>query len=63
MLSWVEHEKFYNLGARYKNSKCSKNHKTLVRIANRADPDPTASSEAVWSGSALFLYAFFLADD
>ena len=24
-------------------------HKTLVRIANREDPDQTASSEAVWS--------------
>ena len=29
----------------------------LVRIANREDPDQTASSEAVWSGSALFVYA------
>ena len=26
----------------------------LVRIANREDPDQTASSEAVWSESALF---------
>ena len=26
----------------------------LVRIANREDPDQTASSEAVWSGSAPF---------
>ena len=29
-------------------------HKMLVRIANSEDPDQTASSEAVWSGSALF---------
>ena len=29
----------------------------LVRKANREDPDQTASSEAVWSGSALFAYA------
>ena len=31
------------------------NHKMVVRIANREDPDQTASSEAVWSGSALFV--------
>ena len=30
-------------------------HKMLVRIANREDPDQTASSEAVWFGSALFV--------
>ena len=30
-------------------------HKMLVTIANREDPDQTASSEAVWSGSALFV--------
>ena len=30
-------------------------HKMLVRIANREDPDQTASSEAVWYGSALFV--------
>ena len=30
-------------------------HKLLVRIANSEDPDQTASSEAVWSGSALFV--------
>ena len=30
-------------------------HKMLVRIANREDPDQTASSEAVWSWSALFV--------
>ena len=29
--------------------------KMLVRIANSADPDQTASWEAVWSGSALFV--------
>ena len=28
----------------------------LVRIANREDPDQTASLEAVRSGSALFIY-------
>ena len=28
-------------------------HKMLVRIANREEPDQTASSEAVWSGSVL----------
>ena len=35
--------------------------KKLVRIANREDPDQTASSETVWSGSAaaLFVKAFF----
>ena len=27
----------------------------LVRIANRKDPDQKTSSEAVWSGSALFV--------
>ena len=30
----------------------------IVRIANREDPDQTASSEAVWSGSALFVMVF-----
>ena len=30
-------------------------HKMLVGIANRVDPDQTASSEAVLSGSALFV--------
>ena len=30
------------------------------KIANREDPDQTASLEAVWSGSALFGLAFFL---
>ena len=29
-------------------------HKTNVRIENREGPNQTASSEAVWSGSALF---------
>ena len=32
--------------------------KMLARKANREDPDQTASEEAVWSGSALFVYAF-----
>ena len=32
----------------------------VVWIANREDPDQTASSEAVWSGSALFVYAFMM---
>ena len=27
----------------------------LIRIANRTDPDQTASEEAVWSGSVLFV--------
>ena len=36
-------------------------YKMLVRIANREDPDQTASSETVWSGSALFVYAFLAA--
>ena len=33
-------------------------HKMLVRIANWEDPDQTASAEAVWSRSALFVSAF-----
>ena len=33
-------------------------HKMVVTIANREDPDQTASEEAVWSGSALFVKAF-----
>ena len=28
-------------------------HDNLVNLANREDPDQTASSEAVWSGSVL----------
>ena len=36
-------------------------HKILVRIANREDPDKTASSEAVWSGSKLFAQAIWQA--
>ena len=28
-------------------------------IANKQDPDQTASSEAVWSESALFVYSLF----
>ena len=31
------------------------NHKMLIIKANREDPDQTASSEAVWSGCALFV--------
>ena len=31
----------------------------LVRIAHREDPDQTASSEAVWFGSALFCLGLF----
>ena len=34
--------------------------KKLVRIANREDPDQTASEEAVWSGSALFVMPFLV---
>ena len=30
-------------------------HKMVILIANRKDPEQTASSEAVWSGSALFV--------
>ena len=33
-------------------------HKMNVGIANREDPDQTASSEAVLSGSAQFVSAF-----
>ena len=36
--------------------------KTLLRIALREDPDQTASSEAVCSGSALFDWAFLAGD-
>ena len=35
----------------------AKTLKMLVWIANRENTDQTASSEAVWSGSALFVYA------
>ena len=31
--------------------------KMYVKKANREDPDQTASSEAVWSGFALFICA------
>ena len=34
-------------------------HKMFGRIANREDPDQIASSEAVWSGSALFANVLF----
>ena len=30
-------------------------HTLLVRIANREDPDQTATEEAVWTGLALFV--------
>ena len=33
-------------------------HKMFARKAIREDPDQTASSEAVWSGSALFVLTF-----
>ena len=33
-------------------------HKMLVRIANREDPNQTASSESVCPGSVLFVEAF-----
>ena len=33
-------------------------NKMLVGIANREDPDQTASEEAVWSGSAVCLGLF-----
>ena len=33
-------------------------HKVLSELTNREDPDKTASKEAVWSGSALFVYVF-----
>ena len=33
-------------------------HKLLVKIVNIEDPDQSASSEAVRSGSALFVYDF-----
>ena len=36
----------------------AKIQKIFLRIANREDPDQTASEEAVWSGSALFVQAF-----
>ena len=34
--------------------------KILSRIANSVDPDQTAPSGAVWSGSTLFAYAILL---
>ena len=34
-------------------------YKMLVRKANRENPGQTASSKAVWSGSAQFVSAFF----
>ena len=35
-------------------------HKMLVRTANTENPDQTASSEAVWSGFAMFVLAFLV---
>ena len=34
-------------------------HKMLVKKANREDPDHTASSEAIWPGSGLFVSTLF----
>ena len=34
--------------------------KILSRMANTVDPDQTAPSGAVWSGSALFAYVILL---
>ena len=34
--------------------------KILSEMANSVDPDQTAPSGAVWSGSALFAYAILL---
>ena len=36
--------------------------KTFSEIANSVDPDQTAPSGAVWSGSALFAYVSWLAN-
>ena len=36
-------------------------HKMLGRMAKREDPDQTATSEAVWFGSELFVLAVFQA--
>ena len=36
----------------------AEDHKIIVWIANREDPDRTASEEAVRSRSALFLMSF-----
>ena len=36
-------------------------HKMLVRIANREDPDQTASLDAAWSGSLCLSRPFRLA--
>ena len=35
-------------------------HKILTRIANRDEPDQTASSEPVWYVSMLYIYAFLV---
>ena len=38
-------------------------HKLLITIANRKDLDKTAPVEAVWSGSALFVWAFLAGNE
>ena len=38
-------------------------HQPLVRTETREYPDQTASSEAVWSGYALYVLYTFLADN
>ena len=50
MLSWVEHEKssITSVPGSYKMLVVRAGiHKMLIRIANREDPDQTASEEAV----------------
>ena len=44
--------------ARKEKNILSTNKMLVVRIAIREDTDQTASSEAVWSESALFVKAF-----
>ena len=55
--------KFRTLLSFYSQIKCwlfkAERHKKPVRIANREDPDQTASSETVLYGSALLAMAFF----
>ena len=34
-------------------------HKMLIRLVNRKDSDQNASSDAVWSGSVLFVNMHF----
>ena len=61
-LRYVESSKFFNTFHFLFSNKMfvtrAEIHKMLVKIANREDPDQTASSEAVSSRSALFVYAF-----